>query len=109
MADDASERTRGIANRGVESNVKRGEVHPIVPGKTYNVVGFDIGKADLKKPGFEKELEPVVKQLQKERKEFIDGNRATHPVVTITGHASESVLPGKGPQYYASLPRGSFS
>jgi hypothetical protein len=102
MADEASERTRGTANRGVEHNMRRGEVHTIVPRKTFNVVGFDIGRADLKKPGFEKELDPIVRQLQRERKEYADGKRATHPVVNVTGHASESVRPGKGPQVYAS-------
>jgi hypothetical protein len=102
MASDASERARGVANRGVERNVRKGEVHPIVPGKTYNVVGFDIGKSDLRKPGFHKELRPVVRQLQRERKEYAEGKRTTHPIVTVTGHASESVKPGKGPQFYAS-------
>lgn len=102
MANDASERARGVANRGVERNVRKGEVHPIVPGKTYNVVGFDIGKSDLRKPGFDKELGPVVRQLQQERKEYEQGKRTTHPIVTVTGHASESVNPGKGPQFYAS-------
>lgn len=101
MANDASERTRGVADRGVERNVQKGEVHPIVPGKTYNVVGFDIGASDLKKKGFEKELGPVVSQLQRERKEYEEGKRTTHPIVTVTGHASDSVNPGKGPQFYA--------
>jgi hypothetical protein len=102
MANDASERARGVANRGVERNVEKGEVRPIVPGKTYNVVGFDIGKSNLKKPGFEMELGPIVRQLQRERKEYEQGKRTTHPIVTVTGHASESVKPGKGPQLYAS-------
>jgi hypothetical protein len=102
MANDASERARGVANRGVERNVRKGEVHPIVPGKIYNVVGFDIGKSDLKKPGFDKELGPVVRQLERERKEYEEGKRTTHPIVTVTGHASESVKPGKAPQFYAS-------
>ncbi|SIT49799.1 hypothetical protein BN2475_1840001 [Paraburkholderia ribeironis] len=106
MVDDASERARGVANRGIERNAKLGAVQTIKPGKIYNVVGFDVGKSNLKKKGFEKDLDkklgPVVDRIRRERKEYEAGTRTTHPTVTVTGHASDSVKPGKGPQYYAS-------
>jgi hypothetical protein len=97
-----SDETRGVADRGTgpraerERNVRRGEVHPVVPGRTYNVVGFDIGKANLAKPGFEAELEPVVERLR-----ALVGRSPDHPVVRITGHASDSIHPGRGPAVYA--------
>lgn len=99
----APDSTRGTADRGTsvlperERNVRRGEVRTIVPDQTFNVVGFDIGRANLDKPGIKEQLEPVVQRLH-----LLTGQYPRHPVVRITGHASESRLPGKGPEEYAS-------
>ncbi|WP_198361589.1 OmpA family protein [Burkholderia ubonensis] len=93
--------TRGVADRGTERpprerNVPRGDVRAVVPNRTYNIVGFDIGSADLSKPGIKEQLEPVVQQIQGRTT-----GQGHHPIVRVTGHASESRLPGKGPEHYA--------
>ena len=97
----APDSTRGVDDRGIggrdgrEANVPRGRVIPIVPDRTYNVTGFDIGSADLAKAGIKEELEPVVDRLH-----VLMGS-GRRPTVQVTGHASRSTLPGLGPEVYA--------
>jgi hypothetical protein len=87
---------RGISNRGVnptrERNVPRGNVVELVPGRLYNVVGFDIGSADWRKPGIKEGLGRIVEQVQ--------GSGDPRTSIVITGHASESQFPGRGPERY---------
>jgi len=89
---------RGIVNKGTgprtprERNVPLGNVIELVPKRLYNVIGFDIGKANLDKPGISERLEPIVQQLL--------ATDDVRPSVIITGHASESRFRGKGPELY---------
>ncbi len=98
----APDSTRGIGDRGTrrskaERNLPRGSVQAVIPERNYNIAGFDIGSADLNKPGIKEQLEPIVEQLHTRM-----GNAGRHPVVRITGHASESRVPGQGHDVYAA-------
>jgi len=89
---------RQTANRGLgkavpsERNVPVGNVVELVPGRLYNVIGFDIEKAEINKPGIREGLDPIIRYLR-----TTDDAR---PSVLITGHASESRMAGKGAEAY---------
>jgi hypothetical protein len=91
----ASDAARGVERRGIERNLPRGSVDPAIPGRNYNIRGFDIGSDDVDKPGIGDSLTPVVDRVKAEM------GRPDHPVIHVTGHASDSRKPGKGPQFYA--------
>src|SRR5207244_1341206 len=70
-----------------ERNVKAGHAEDVSPGEKYRVAGFDIGSADLNKPGIKEGLQPVIDSLKADK-----GDKS--PQVFITGLESNSRVPG---------------
>jgi OmpA family len=89
---------RGTSDRGLtgararERNVPLGNVVELVPGRLYKVIGFDIGRANVAKPGIAEGLGRIVEEFR--------NSPDPRQSIIITGHASESQLPGRGSEAY---------